>query len=153
MTNKGRAEEFLGQTLSCPLFHTAHRTAPWEMVLKALLHDAGTYDKAGKTGGANGSLRLELDRPENAALKEVVEQVSEVKAALDGSDIVLSPISWSDTLVLTGLVSQYYYCTLIQIHPGLRASWMSITPILLNIITFTGGVFTALSVQENSFSR
>eukprot|EP00240_Pyramimonas_obovata_P005507 CAMPEP_0118923128 /NCGR_PEP_ID=MMETSP1169-20130426/1770_1 /TAXON_ID=36882 /ORGANISM="Pyramimonas obovata, Strain CCMP722" /LENGTH=341 /DNA_ID=CAMNT_0006864073 /DNA_START=65 /DNA_END=1090 /DNA_ORIENTATION=+ len=79
-------------------------TASWEICLKALLHDAATYDKATKTGGINGSLQFEMDRPENAILKEVVEQVSAVKAVLDASDIVLTPISWSDTLVLTGLI-------------------------------------------------
>jgi len=73
----------------------ANVTASWEQVLQAMLHDAA--------GGVNGSLRFELDRPENKTLKAVVEQVTAVKKAIDADEMMLAPISWADALVLTGL--------------------------------------------------
>ena len=39
------------------------------MLLRLVFHDAGTYAAASGNGGANGSLRFELDRPENRGLK------------------------------------------------------------------------------------
>lgn len=42
------------------------------MLLRLVFHDAGTYAAASGDGGANGSLRFELDRPENRGLKVIV---------------------------------------------------------------------------------
>ena len=39
------------------------------MVLRLVFHDAATYDAACGNGGANASVRLELERPENKGLK------------------------------------------------------------------------------------
>ena len=39
------------------------------VLLRLVFHDAGTYAAATGDGGANGSLRFELDRPENRGLK------------------------------------------------------------------------------------
>ena len=39
------------------------------MVLRLVFHDAATYDAAASDGGANASVRLELERPENKGLK------------------------------------------------------------------------------------
>ena len=38
-------------------------------LLRMAFHDAGTWDGAKATGGANGSILLELERPENGGLK------------------------------------------------------------------------------------
>jgi L-ascorbate peroxidase len=48
-------------------------------MLRLAFHDAGTYSVAKRDGGANGSLRFELDRPENKGLKggcRIVEEVT-----------------------------------------------------------------------------
>ena len=39
------------------------------MVLRLAFHDAATFDTAAGDGGANASVRLELERPENFGLK------------------------------------------------------------------------------------
>lgn len=36
-------------------------------------HDAGTYDAKAKTGGANGSIRNELNSPANNGIKVAVD--------------------------------------------------------------------------------
>jgi len=38
-------------------------------VLRLAFHDAATYDAAAGDGGANASVRLELERPENRGLR------------------------------------------------------------------------------------
>lgn len=45
------------------------------------LHDTLTYDTATGTGGLNGSLRLEMDRPQNAAVAEAVAALGQLAAA------------------------------------------------------------------------
>lgn len=42
-------------------------------VLRLVFHDAGTFDINEKTGGMNGSIVLELGRPENKGLKKSVK--------------------------------------------------------------------------------
>ncbi len=42
------------------------------VLLRLVFHDAGTFAAASGDGGANGSLRFELDRPENRGLKVIV---------------------------------------------------------------------------------
>ena len=39
------------------------------VLVRMAFHDAGTWDGAKRTGGANGSILLELERPENGGLK------------------------------------------------------------------------------------
>ena len=48
---------------------------PWGLTLQAVLHDAGTFNPGDNTGGLNGSIRFELERPENQRLATVVAQV------------------------------------------------------------------------------
>ena len=45
------------------------------------LHDALTYDKETGTGGLNGSLRLELERPQNAPVVEGAKAIGRLAAA------------------------------------------------------------------------
>lgn len=40
--------------------------------------DAGTYDEASRTGGANGSVAYELDRPENFGLNRGFRPIEKV---------------------------------------------------------------------------
>jgi len=60
------------------------------VLLRLVFHDAGTFDRAAGDGGANGSVRLELDRPENGGLKrgwrviEATRRELEKQAAASG---------------------------------------------------------------------
>jgi hypothetical protein len=69
------------------------------------------------TGGANGSVRFseELARPENAALKGLVDALEPVKAKIDsawtakatamGSERMPDPISWADLIAMAACVA------------------------------------------------
>ncbi len=63
------------------LRHFVMRQAP--VVLRLAFHDAATYDAAAGDGGANASVRLELDRPENFGLKRGWRVI---EAAMAGQD-------------------------------------------------------------------
>lgn len=69
-----------------------------------VFNDAGTYDIATGTGGMDGSIVLdeELNRPENKALKPMVQKLAGAKKAIDEKSIAAEqgPISWADLLVL-----------------------------------------------------
>jgi len=54
-----------------------------QLLVRTALHDAGTYDPATKTGGMNGSIRFELDRPENKELAQVVKRLEAIKKEID----------------------------------------------------------------------
>ncbi|KAL2907182.1 L-ascorbate peroxidase 5 peroxisomal [Bienertia sinuspersici] len=47
------------------------------IVLRLAFHEAGTYDAKTKTGGANGSIRTELNNPANNGIKVGVDFVGE----------------------------------------------------------------------------
>lgn len=63
------------------------------------LHDALTFDPRTLDGGPNGSLRLELNRPENSALKQAAEEISEIQS-LQRQDM-----SFADTCAFAGAVA------------------------------------------------
>ncbi|KAL2622123.1 hypothetical protein R1flu_002328 [Riccia fluitans] len=67
-------------------------------VLRLVFHDAGTFNLATSKGGMNGSVVLELDRPENQGLNRSVKVLSKVKAALE-PDI---QVSWADLIAVAG---------------------------------------------------
>ncbi|KAK1274252.1 hypothetical protein QJS04_geneDACA012237 [Acorus gramineus] len=66
-------------------------------ILTLALNDAITYDKATKTGGPNGSIRLssELNRPENRGLSAAMNLLEEAKKDID-SYSKGGPISYAD---------------------------------------------------------
>ncbi|XP_042056428.1 thylakoid lumenal 29 kDa protein, chloroplastic-like [Salvia splendens] len=70
-------------------------------VLTLSLNDAITYDKATKTGGPNGSIRLssEISRPENKNLAAALSLLEEAKKEID-SDSKGGPISYADLIQL-----------------------------------------------------
>lgn len=70
--------------------------------LRTVINDAGTYDVATGTGGFNGSIRLELDRPENKGLKPYFGKLEEAKKAIDAKSQQsgIAPISWADLEVM-----------------------------------------------------
>ncbi|CAH9085713.1 unnamed protein product [Cuscuta epithymum] len=68
-------------------------------LLTLALNDAMTYDKASKSGGANGSIRFssEISRPENKGLVSAMNMLEEAKKDID----VMSkggPISYADLI-------------------------------------------------------
>jgi len=66
-------------------------------LLTLALNDAITYDKATKTGGANGSIRLEISRPENSGLSAALDLLTEAKKEID-SKSKGGPISFADLI-------------------------------------------------------
>lgn len=82
----------------------AENTALIPELLRLALNDAATYDKATKTGGANGSIRFseELGRPENKGLDKAVQLLEKVKGLLDASEDKSGPIGWADLIQLAG---------------------------------------------------
>ncbi|CAD6262434.1 unnamed protein product [Miscanthus lutarioriparius] len=66
-------------------------------LLTLALNDAITYDKATKTGGANGSIRLETSRPENSELSAALDLLTEAKKEID-SFSKGGPISFADLI-------------------------------------------------------
>ncbi|KAH9322620.1 hypothetical protein KI387_017259, partial [Taxus chinensis] len=67
-------------------------------LLRLVFHDAGTFDMSKNTGGMNGSIIYELDRPENTGLIRSVKVLEKVKAVLD----VTMQVSWADLIALAG---------------------------------------------------
>ncbi|XP_071918059.1 putative L-ascorbate peroxidase 6 isoform X4 [Coffea arabica] len=67
-------------------------------VLRLVFHDAGTFDIYDKTGGMNGSILHELDRPENKGLKKSVKILEKAKSQID----ILYPVSWADLIAVAG---------------------------------------------------
>ncbi|CAM6101267.1 unnamed protein product [Calypogeia fissa] len=70
-------------------------------LLKLAINDALTYDKATKTGGANGSIRFELNRPENAGLEKAVKFLEGIKVELDEKLSKFGSISWADLIQIS----------------------------------------------------
>ncbi|XP_059063378.1 putative L-ascorbate peroxidase 6 isoform X4 [Cryptomeria japonica] len=67
-------------------------------LLRLVFHDAGTFDMAKNTGGMNGSIIYELNRPENTGLERSVKVLQKVKAVLD----LAMQVSWADLIALAG---------------------------------------------------
>lgn len=68
-------------------------------ILTLALNDAVTYDKATKSGGPNGSIRLssEISRPENSGLSAALNLLTEAKKEID-SNSKGGPISFADLI-------------------------------------------------------
>ncbi|KAH7524650.1 hypothetical protein FEM48_Zijuj06G0142100 [Ziziphus jujuba var. spinosa] len=62
-------------------------------VLRLVFHDAGTFEMNGDSGGMNGSIIYELDRPENAeyVLDKAKSEVDAIRA-----------VSWADLIAVAG---------------------------------------------------
>lgn len=68
-------------------------------LLKLALNDALTYDKDSKSGGANGSVRYELNRPENKGLERALSFLENIKKTIDEAAVTLGgPISYADLI-------------------------------------------------------
>lgn len=73
------------------------------VLLRLAYHDAGTYSISKGGGGVNGSIRYELDRPENTGLNRGVRVIDEIRALL--SNTAAAEISTADVIALAGAYS------------------------------------------------
>ncbi|CAK9170397.1 unnamed protein product [Ilex paraguariensis] len=67
-------------------------------VLRLVFHDAGTFEMEENSGGMNGSVVFELDRPENGGLKKSLKILEKAKSEVD----VIQPVSWADMIAVAG---------------------------------------------------
>ncbi|KAG2244476.1 hypothetical protein Bca52824_093701 [Brassica carinata] len=67
-------------------------------VLRLVFHDAGTFELDDNTGGINGSIVYELERPENAGLKRSLKVLEKAKIKVDE----IQPVSWADMIAVAG---------------------------------------------------
>ncbi|KAK9742221.1 hypothetical protein RND81_03G156900 [Saponaria officinalis] len=67
-------------------------------VLRLVFHDAGTFESNDNTGGMNGSISYELERPENNGLKKSLKILEKAKNQLD----VRESVSWADLIAVAG---------------------------------------------------
>ncbi|CAA0822760.1 Putative L-ascorbate peroxidase 6 [Striga hermonthica] len=67
-------------------------------LLRLVFHDAGTFDEGDKTGGMNGSIVYELDRPENMGLEKSLKVLAKAKAQVEA----VQPVSWADLIAVGG---------------------------------------------------
>ncbi|EOY29479.1 Ascorbate peroxidase 6 [Theobroma cacao] len=67
-------------------------------VLRLVFHDAGTFEMAENSGGMNGSIVYELERPENAGLKKSLKVLEKAKKEVDA----IQPVSWADMIAVGG---------------------------------------------------
>ncbi|KAK7854895.1 putative l-ascorbate peroxidase 6 [Quercus suber] len=63
-----------------------------------VFHDAGTFDMDENSGGMNGSIVYELERPENAGLKKPMKILEKAKTEVDA----VKPVSWADMIAVVG---------------------------------------------------
>nr|KYP43419.1 Putative L-ascorbate peroxidase 6 [Cajanus cajan] len=70
-------------------------------VLRLVFHDAGTFDIDDNTGGMNGSIVYELERPENAGLKKSIKACFVLQKAKTQIDAI-QPVSWADMIAVAG---------------------------------------------------
>ncbi|PIN09868.1 L-ascorbate peroxidase [Handroanthus impetiginosus] len=67
-------------------------------LLRLVFHDAGTFDKGDQSGGMNGSIVFELDRPENMGLEKSLKVLNKAKVPIDA----VRPVSWADLIAVAG---------------------------------------------------
>ncbi|XP_073111139.1 putative L-ascorbate peroxidase 6 isoform X8 [Elaeis guineensis] len=70
-------------------------------ILRMAFHDAGTFDVNENSGGMNGSIIYELDRPENAGLGKSLKILQKVKKEIDQ----IQQVSWADLIAVAGAVA------------------------------------------------
>ncbi|OEL30101.1 putative L-ascorbate peroxidase 6, partial [Dichanthelium oligosanthes] len=63
-----------------------------------VFHDAGTFDVSDKSGGMNGSIIYEVDRPENTGLSRSIKILGKAKAGIDD----IQKVSWADLIAVAG---------------------------------------------------
>ncbi|XVF48367.1 hypothetical protein PTKIN_Ptkin03bG0184400 [Pterospermum kingtungense] len=67
-------------------------------VLRLVFHDAGTFDMDDNSGGMNGSIVYELERPENTGLNKSLKVLEKAKKEVDA----IQSVSWADMIAVGG---------------------------------------------------
>ncbi|XVF35598.1 hypothetical protein REPUB_Repub18cG0159800 [Reevesia pubescens] len=67
-------------------------------VLRLVFHDAGTFEMDENSGGMNGSIIYELERPENAGLMKSLKVLKKAKKEVDA----IQSVSWADIIAVAG---------------------------------------------------
>ncbi|XP_022751803.1 putative L-ascorbate peroxidase 6 [Durio zibethinus] len=67
-------------------------------VLRLVFHDAGTFEMDENSGGMNGSIICELERPENAGLNKSLKVLEKAKKEVDA----IQSVSWADMIAVGG---------------------------------------------------
>jgi hypothetical protein len=81
-------------------------TASYELLISLAIRDAGTFDAKTGTGGLNGSIRFELEKPENKKFADAVKQLELAKKEIDAKAAV--PIGWADLIALAPFATARY---------------------------------------------
>ena len=81
-------------------------TASYETLISLAIRDAGSYDAATGTGGLNGSIRFELDRPENKRFVDAVRQLEAAKKEIDAK--AKEPVGRADLIALAPFATARY---------------------------------------------
>ncbi|KAG6770742.1 hypothetical protein POTOM_026433 [Populus tomentosa] len=76
-------------------------------VLRLVFHDAGTFEMDGNSGGMNGSIVYELERPENAGLKKSLKACTQFSTKqrvkwMQYNKIFPLLVSWADMIAVAG---------------------------------------------------
>jgi len=79
--------------------------APLGTLLRAAFHDAGTYNPATNTGGANGSFRNERGDPNHAGLRGAFDALDRYYAQINALLPAGTSISYADIVQLAGAVA------------------------------------------------
>lgn len=74
-------------------------------LLRLAFHDAGTYVKVNNTGGANGSLRFEINAPSSAGLQRGLQLLQQVQQQLARQNIF---VSYADLFQLGGAAGVHF---------------------------------------------
>ncbi|XP_074584675.1 putative L-ascorbate peroxidase 6 isoform X1 [Curcuma longa] len=67
-------------------------------MLRLAFHDAGTFDSDDNSGGMNGSIVYELERPENVGLNKSIKVLTKAKMEIEKTH----PVSWADLIAVAG---------------------------------------------------
>ena len=78
----------------------------YETLISLAIRDAATFDSKTGTGGLNGSIRFELDKPENKKFAQAVKQLEAAKKEIDAKADV--PIGWADLIGLAPFATARY---------------------------------------------
>jgi hypothetical protein len=84
---------------------TPNTQAPLGGLVRAAFHDAGTYNRAARTGGANGSLRSERNDPAHDGLAPALNLVTTLRTRVNARLTGTTAISFADMYQLAGAVA------------------------------------------------
>lgn len=106
--------------------------------MRLVFHDAGTYSQSAGNGGANASIRFELERPENFGLKRSWRVVEQVGACMGSRRLGPVPCTWQlQRPIMLGFPP-------LQVQQALKGSPAESTVSAADIIVLAGAYAVAL---------